>query len=431
VDPKTGDQRGTAVAFNIERKDDVVGVWENTGTMQVSGKCVSPYQKAFRIARPTGTAKWSIRVTRVTPDSTTTTLSNAITWASFSEIKESTSTYDNTALLSVEVDTSLFGNSIPQVSFRADGVQVHVPSNYNQANYTPGASLYSGIWDGTFKTEATSNPVWHIYELITSNRYGMNIDSTYIDKFALYALARYCDGVDNNGAFVGVPNGQGGRRPRFTIQTQINSQEDAMNLIQAITGSMRGLAYWGAGVVQLNTDRPKTSVKMFTPENVIEGKFTYSGIEAKERYTEANVSFNNPDDFFRMDTTNYVSATALARYPRNVLNVTKWGCANEAEALMYGKWLVDTSITQTETINFTSGIEGGVVRPGDVFEVADPKYQGGKFSGRVMPGSTSTVLRTEGPITLTAGKAYSVKIVDSSGQTMMTSTIYNDKNGTP
>jgi predicted phage tail protein len=69
-----------------------------------------------------------IRVSRVTPDSTSSKLANAFSWASFSSITYAKLSYPNSALVGLRVDAEQF-NSIPSRSYRVRGLKVVIPSN--------------------------------------------------------------------------------------------------------------------------------------------------------------------------------------------------------------------------------------------------------------------------------------------------------------
>ncbi|MBF0693415.1 hypothetical protein IR150_18475, partial [Providencia alcalifaciens] len=73
----------------------------------------------------------------------------------------------------------------------------------------PIARTYEGLWDGRFKPAWTSNPAWQLLDLLTHPRYGLGqrIGLAEVDKWALYAIAQYCDQP--------VPDGFGGTEPRM------------------------------------------------------------------------------------------------------------------------------------------------------------------------------------------------------------------------
>lgn len=385
ITKKNGNQNETSVQIKFAVFDEIAQVWEDRGTHTISGKCTAPYQQAFRLTRPTGTARWLVKFERLTDDSDSNYLSNDTVWSYMTEIENDRHTYNNTAYVKVRVSIDKFGNSIPKLSFRMKGIKCRVPTVYDQSQIgVPNGIVYTGTWNGSWKLEATDNPVWIIYELLTNERYGMAIDESYINVFEWLPLAKYADGCSADGRFVGVDDGLGGKRARFTIRTQITSQQEAMAVINAIASSMRSITYWGAGSVQLSLDMPKLPRYSFGESNVIDGNFVYGGTQLGDMYTRANVTFNNPDDFYQQDIAVHVDATAERALGQRIqTDVTKYGCTNEAEATMFGRWLVDTAQTQTETVTFNITGAHWSIRPGDVFEVNDKHWTGRDNSGRL------------------------------------------------
>jgi hypothetical protein len=79
---------------------------------------------------------------------------------------------------------------MPARAYRVRGPEDQVPTNYD-----PETRVYTGIWDGTFKTAWHNNPAWVFYDLVVNNRYGIGefIRRRLIDKWTLYAIGQYCD----------------------------------------------------------------------------------------------------------------------------------------------------------------------------------------------------------------------------------------------
>lgn len=75
----------------------------------------------------------------------------------------------------------------------------------------------SGIWDGTFKPAYSNNPAWCLWDMLTHPRYGMGqrIGAADVDRWALYAIGRYCDQM--------VPDGFGGTEPRMTFNAYLQN----------------------------------------------------------------------------------------------------------------------------------------------------------------------------------------------------------------
>ena len=67
---------GSEVELKIERRLGT-GTWEKVKQFKINGKTRSAYEESHYVKRPAGAGTWSVRVTRLTADSTSATLRNA------------------------------------------------------------------------------------------------------------------------------------------------------------------------------------------------------------------------------------------------------------------------------------------------------------------------------------------------------------------
>ena len=70
----------------------------------------------------------------------------------------------------------------------------------------------------------------------------------------------------------------------------LNSRAEVYTVIQEMTAIFRGIAYYGAGSLVLNQDKPTDSSYVLGPSNVIDGIFTYSGTSQKKLDTRLRLS---------------------------------------------------------------------------------------------------------------------------------------------
>ena len=376
-DTTNGDLNGTSVSYAIDvqaRGAGYVQILADT----VSGKTTSRYQRSYYIPL-IGTGPWDVRLRRITADSTQTSLQNKTFLESYTEVIESKLRYPNSALMALRVDASQF-TSIPRRSYDLKLLRVRIPSNY-----FPETRSYAGVWDGTFKVAWTDNPAWCFYDLVTSTRYGLGsfIPESQVDKWALYRVARYCDEL--------VPNGLGGYEPRFTCNLYLQSREQAYKVVQDMASIFRGMAYWSGGAITVTQDAPQDPVYQFTAANVIGGEFAYQGSSAKARHTVALVSWVDPDDFYRQKVEYVEDMAGIARYGVVQADVVAMGCTSRGQANRVGKWLLYSEQSESEIITFRTGLEGAVVRPGDVIKVADSSRGGLRLGGRIAAATTVSV----------------------------------------
>ena len=376
-DTTNGDLNGSSVTFAIDLQSNGGGFVEVVNDT-ISGKTTTRYQRGYYVPL-TGSGPWEIRVRRITADSTSSAVQNKTFLESYTEVIESKLRYPNSALVALRVDASQF-SSIPRRSYDMKLLRVRVPTNYE-----PTTRAYSGIWDGTFKIAWTDNPAWCFYDLVTSTRYGLGsyIPEAQVDKWALYRVAQYCDQL--------VPNGLGGSEPRFTCNLYLQTREQAYKVVQDMASIFRGMVYWSGGAITVTQDAPVDPVYQFAPANVIDGEFAYQGSSAKARHTVALVTWNDPDDFYRQKVEYVEDAAGIARYGIVQTEVVALGCTSRGQAHRVGKWLLYSEQSESEIVTFRTGLEGAVVRPGDVIKVADPVRGGMRLGGRIAGATSSSV----------------------------------------
>lgn len=209
------------------------------------------------------------------------------------------------------------------------------------------------------------------------------IPEAQVDKWALYRVAQYCDQL--------VPNGLGGFEPRFTCNLYLQTREQAYKVVQDMASIFRGMVYWSGGAITVTQDAPADPVYQFAPSNVVDGEFAYQGSAAKARHTVALVTWNDPEDFYRQKVEYVEDAAGIARYGIVQSEVVALGCTSRGQAHRVGKWLLYSEQSESEIVTFRTGLEGAVMRPGDVIKVADPVRGGMRLGGRIAAASASTV----------------------------------------
>ncbi|MGZ6477652.1 MAG: host specificity protein J [Bdellovibrionales bacterium] len=399
VDPGSGDLGGVSLNYAIDVQSNGAGYVEMLN-QTIYGKSMSKYQRSHRIALA-GSPPWDIRVRRLTDDSLTVNRQNKTVWESYAEIEDVKLSYPNSALVGMRVKASQF-SSVPSRAYDLKLLKIQVPSNYD-----PVTKTYSGSWDGTFDIAWTDNPAWIFYDLVTSERYGLGgfIPADQVDKWSLYTIGRYCDEY--------VDDGFGGTEPRFTCNIYLQSRADAFKVINDLSSVFRGMAYWASGSLTLSQDSPQDASYLFTPANVIDGKFNYVGASAKARHTVALVTWNDPEDFFRQKVEYVEDQDAISRFGIIETQVVAMGCTSRGQAHRLGKWLLYTEKYQSETIGFQTGIEGATLRPGQVIKVADPVRAGSRRGGRISAGTLASITIDDSTLTYSSGMTLSMILPDN------------------
>lgn len=349
-----------------------------TPTITISGKTRSRYQRAHVLKIPQPNSSVSIRMTRLTADSTSSLLQNETYIDSYSEIVTLNMNYPNSAVVGLRLDSQQF-NSVPNRSYLVDGLYIRVPTNYD-----PVARTYSGVWNGQFKTAVSNNPAWVMFDVLTNKRYGLGqfIDDSQVDKAMLYTIGRYCDEM--------VPNGFGGVEPRFTLNTLIQSQQESFKLVSDIASVFRGMGFWSGGMVSFTYDSPSDAVGLYTNANVIDGIFNYTGSSRKDRNSVVHVTWNDPEDNYRKRVEYVEDPELIALYGVKKLDTLAFGCTSRGQAARVGKWILYTQKYESDTITFNVGLDSAFLAPGNIIKIHDSSRAGKRSAGRLISCTTTS-----------------------------------------
>lgn len=367
-----GDLVGYSVNYAIDLQTDG-GTWQTVLNTSVTGKTTSGYERSHRIDLPQAGSTWTIRLRKNTSDANSAKIGDTMMLQSFTEVIDAKLRYPNTALLYIEFDSSQFNGSIPQISCEPLGRVIRVPDTYD-----PETRTYSGTWAGTFKWAWTDNPAWIFYDLVVSDRFGLGdrLTTANIDKWTLYQVAQYCDQM--------VPDGKGGSgtEPRYTCNVYIQERNDAYTVLRDFAAIFRGMTYWGDDQIVALADMPRDVDFTYTHANVIEGRFTYSSSTTKNRYTNALVSWSDPDNAYSDAMEPVFEQALVARYGFNQLEITAIGCTRQSEANRKGRWGILTN-NKDRVVTFNVGEDGNIPQPGYVIAVADRNLSGRDLGGRI------------------------------------------------
>ena len=415
VDPATGKSSGHTVQVKVERKHATYtgGAWQSVplqglGHIQ-GGPFSTKYTRSYRIDTPAA-GSWDIRVSRLSTDDADAYHASQTWWEAYTEVVDARLRYPNSAVLSIRVNAKQFRN-IPQVNCHIKGVRVQVPQNYDPATRayaTTGPGTSAGSWDGSFKEAWTDNPAWVFFDAASKVRYGAGsfLQAAGVDKWALYGIAQWCDTL--------VPDGKGGTEPRMTANLYLQSAQNAIKALQQLASVFWAVVYYASGLVIPVADADTAPVALFTNANVKEGRFAYEGTARQARHTSAVVKFINPDLGYQSDAAVYEDEDGIARFGLNVLDVQGVACTSQGQALRLAKWAIFSELMAPETVAFTAGLEGAVIAPGDVIQVADQFRAGNTRSGGRIVAATTTMVTLDGDVTL-GGGTYTLRCQTATG----------------
>ena len=367
-----GDLVGYSINYVVELQTNG-GSWQKVLDTNVTGKTTSGYERSHRIDLPKAGSTWTIRLRKITADANSAKIGDTMTLQSYTEVIDAKLRYPNTALLYIEFDSSQFNGSIPQIACEPRGRVIRVPDTYE-----PETRTYSGTWLGTFKWAWTDNPAWIFYDLVVSDRFGLGdrLTTANIDKWTLYQVAQYCDQM--------VPDGKGGSgtEPRYTCNVYIQECNDAYTVLRDFAAIFRGMTYWGDDQIVALADMPRDVDFTYTHANVIDGRFTYSSSTTKNRYTNALVSWSDPDNAYSDAMEPVFEQALVSRYGFNQLEITAIGCTRQSEANRKGRWGILTN-NKDRVVTFNVGEDGNIPQPGYVIAVADRNLSGRDLGGRI------------------------------------------------
>ncbi|MCW3333344.1 phage attachment tail tip protein J [Escherichia coli] len=401
-----GDRNPSEVRLLVQIQRN--GGWVTEKDITIKGKTTSQYLASVVVGnlppRP-----FSIRMRRMTPDSTTDQLQNKTLWSSYTEIIDVKQGYPNTALVGVQVDSEQFGSQQVSRNYHLRGRILQVPSNYN-----PQTRQYSGIWDGTFKPAYSNNMAWCLWDMLTHPRYGMGkrLGAADVDKWALYVIGQHCD--------QSVPDGFGGTEPRITCNAYLTTQRKAWDVLSDFCSAMRCMPVWNGQTLTFVQDRPSDKVWTYNRSNVVMpddgAPFRYSFSALKDRHNAVEVNWIDPDNGWETATELVEDTQAIARYGRNVTKMDAFGCTSRGQAHRAGLWLIKTELLETQTVDFSVGAEGLRHVPGDIIEICDDDYAGISIGGRVLAVNSQTrTLTLDREITLPSSGTTLISLVDGNG----------------
>lgn len=411
ISAENGDTNPTSVtmriSFNNIVKVDAV----------ISGKTNSQYLRSYVFsdlpARP-----FTVKVERVTPDSTSQLLTNGTLWQGYTEIVDAKLNYPNTALCGLKFQSEQF-SGVPRRNYHLKGMIVKVPTNYD-----PVTRDYTGIWDGTFKLAYTNNPAWVFYDLLASERYGIGLligGYTGIDKAEMYQIAQYCDAL--------VDDGYGSKEPRMTLNCWITEQQQAYQVISDIASVFRGMPVWSGTQLTATIDQPQDTSWIYTDANVVDGRFTLQSSSKSARHTACEIEYIDPNRAWEKQVEHVQNDKAIARYGYNLKKTTAYGCTSRGQARRLARWLLETENLETQSVSFSVGAEGLNNYPGDVIEVASNKLSGVTLGGRVVAVSDDRLMITlDRPVDVKSGGTLTV--INELGKPEKAEVLFSNPDGT-
>ena len=389
------------------------GPYNMLDAFTVTGIALTDYQRKTKVIELPRDANgnggpWNIKVVKVnlgerhfeiTKDSleelpSNTPLSNGranqLIWSSIIERQEIRSAYPYTACVGLQLNTRQFSN-LPSRAYLVKGRLVEIPHNAAVRDDGSLDLTQEVAFDGSTRTSWTTCPVCIFADMVLNDRYGCGdfVSTSNISYTDLYPLIQYANQL--------VTNQDGTTEPRFACNVLIGDRAAAYNVLQDLASVFRGMSYWSSNTVQLAADHGNLDgsavdpVHLYTNSNVIEGVFNYTGSSLKTRSTSIRVRYNDPDNFYKPNFVVVEDAALITKYGYQVREVVAFGCTSRNQAYRLGRWMMASEELDGETVTFSTGLQGAIVLPGQVFAVADEMRQGARIAGRCSAATTTTV----------------------------------------
>tara|TARA_R100000995_G_scaffold78751_2_gene49530 strand:+ start:1980 stop:6641 length:4662 start_codon:yes stop_codon:yes gene_type:complete len=337
------------------------------------------------------TQKRYVKVTKLSYESNSVLLAKTVSVRKVTEIIGVDLPYPFSAIVGTKLDSRAFG-SIPRRSFDCKLKKVRIPSNYfpvkkgvdkryyaNQELFDNTSKenklVYKGDWDGSFNDELmwTDNPAWILYDLLTNSRYGMgsHIDSETINKWQLYKIGRFCDAVDDDGYFVGVTDGRGGKEPRFSCNIVFDQGQKIFDAINTIAALFKGRTFFSNSEINFVDDRPRDTVNLFTNESVKDGLFFYSNNRRDEQFNCIEVGYRDRFDNFSPKIEVVEDEEDIKERGIFKKKIEGIGITSRAMARRTAQHQIFSKIKENQQVAFTAGLESLLCKPGDLVIIED------------------------------------------------------------
>jgi hypothetical protein len=262
--------------------------------------------------------------------------------------------------------------------------------------------IYVGTWDGSFVYSWSQNPVWIIYDILTNKTYGLGINEENIDKYKFYQIAQYCDACDSEtgqyqgvesisdgsfrhkprGTFTairetlrGLAQGTSIKQRRFILDVTISDQQPAMDLLNSLCSTFRGVLVYSFGKISLAVDMPdQYPLMVFNETNIKKSSFQISGGKESDILTGVDVSYIEPSNHFKREIVRVDGEFSNDGVDRSVIeNIAELdlpGVTRRSQALRFAQYQIAASKYLRRVVSFTTSTDALSLAPGDLISVS-------------------------------------------------------------
>ena len=201
----------------------------------------------------------------------------------------------------------------------------------------------------------------------------------------------------NREVLVGSDNSTQVNERRFITGVTIQSNEKAIDIINKITSSIRGILNYSGDKISLSIDKQEeTPVMIFNDTNIEQNSISMFGVRENEIVTAVDASYINPQNSFKRDVVSIDSAERFTG--RNNLGYDKketldlFGVTRKSQAQRACQYYIAASKYSKRRIDFTTGAEAINLALGDLIRVSidDSGVRYG-YNGRISANNGSNI----------------------------------------
>ena len=297
------------------------------------------------------------------------------TLESVTELLHNTNAYPNTALLGIRsVATDALQGALPNITIIVYGRTVRM-----------GSFSAPEAW--------TDNPAWCLLDLMTHPRYGLHYPDSSMDLAAFAAWGAYCN------QFI---DGEARHRMNYVLNREVRAQP----LLMEMAGMARTILLKSEGLWTPRMTRDETPVQLLNWANVSNLTLTYT--RDPDRVNVMEGRFVNEDNDFQSDVLTWPAVDAWPAEVRKA-SLDLRGITKASRVQRALQFELNRRRFEVLSLEMDCAPDALVLQVHDLFRFAHP-LPGWGTSGRILPGSSTTTLIIDEPVTFEAGKAYHVYV---------------------
>jgi hypothetical protein len=166
-----------------------------------------------------------------------------------------------------------------------------------------------------------------------------------------------------------------GERPflehRFSSNMMIAEQSEGLKVLTDVCSIFRGIFYFQNGFLNITSDVKLPVSYIFSNSNVKDGLFSYSSGASDIIFSSVKITYSDAHENFQDRTIIVEDLELIRKYGIIEKEILGFGVTSKSQAQRIGKWFIATNKLESQIVSFTTGIEGGDLRPGNVVRIAD------------------------------------------------------------